>query len=57
MGRGEWSALSEVTSSMTSDRDNFHVQVRLQVNEDEEQVFSRDWRFSSRATTCERVRP
>jgi hypothetical protein len=38
--------LSEVTSSMTSDRDNFHVQARLDVSENGEQIFSRDWSFS-----------
>jgi hypothetical protein len=46
MGRGDWSMLSEVTSSMTSDRDNFHVQARLDVSENGEQIFSRDWSFS-----------
>jgi hypothetical protein len=46
MGRGDWSMLSEVTSSMTSDRDNFHVQARLDVSEDGEQIFSRDWSFT-----------
>jgi uncharacterized protein len=46
MGRGDWSMLSEVTSSMTSDRDNFHVQARLDVSEDGEQIFSQDWSFS-----------
>jgi uncharacterized protein len=46
MGRGDWSMLSEVASSMTSDRDNFHVQARLDVSEDGEQIFSRGWSFS-----------
>jgi uncharacterized protein len=46
MGRGDWTMLSEVASSMTSDRDNFHVQARLDVSEDGEQIFSREWTFA-----------
>ena len=46
MGRGDWSMLSEVTSSMTSDRENFHVRTHLDVTEDGVQIFSRDWSFS-----------
>jgi putative CocE/NonD family hydrolase len=46
MGRGDWGILSEVTSSMTSDRDTFHVQTRLDVIESGEHIFSRDWSFS-----------
>jgi uncharacterized protein len=46
MGRGGWSMLSEVTSSMTSDRDDFHVHTHLDVSENGEQIFSRDWSFT-----------
>jgi uncharacterized protein len=46
MGRGDWSMLSEVASSMTGDRDAFHVQTRLDVSENGEQIFSRDWSFT-----------
>jgi uncharacterized protein len=46
MGRGDWSMLSEVASSMTGDRDAFHVQTRLDVRENGEQIFSRDWSFT-----------
>jgi hypothetical protein len=38
--------LSEVASSMTSDRDTFHVQTRLDVSENGKQIFSRDWSFT-----------
>jgi hypothetical protein len=31
---------------MTSDRDDFHVQARLDVSEDGEQIFSREWSFA-----------
>jgi hypothetical protein len=46
MGRGNWSMLSEVTSSMTSDRDLFHVETRLEVHEDDAKIFSREWKFA-----------
>jgi uncharacterized protein len=46
MGRGDWSMLSEVTSSMRSDRDSFLVETRLDVSENEQQIFSREWSFS-----------
>jgi hypothetical protein len=46
MGRGDWRMLSEVTSSMTSDRDSFHVETRLDVTENGAQIFSRDWAFT-----------
>jgi hypothetical protein len=38
--------LSEVTSSMTSDRDSFNVETQLEVTEDGERVFSREWSFT-----------
>ncbi len=46
MGRGGWSMLSEVTSSMTSDRESFQVETRLEVSENGEELFSRDWSFT-----------
>jgi uncharacterized protein len=46
MGRGEWSVLSEVTSSMRSDRESFHVETRLDVSENGGRIFSRDWTFT-----------
>jgi hypothetical protein len=46
MGRGDWSMLSQVTSSMTSDRDLFHVETRLEVHEDDAKIFSREWKFA-----------
>jgi putative CocE/NonD family hydrolase len=46
MGRGDWRALSEVASSMTSDRASFHVEMQLDVSENDEKVFSREWTFT-----------
>jgi putative CocE/NonD family hydrolase len=46
MGRGDWKAVSEVTSSMTSDRESFHVQTQLDVTENDERVFTREWSFT-----------
>lgn len=46
MGRGDWKALSEVTSSMTSDRESFYVQTQLEVTEDGKKVFAREWSFT-----------
>jgi hypothetical protein len=46
MGRGDWSTRSQVTSSMTSDRDSFHVETQLEVHEADERIFSREWKFS-----------
>jgi putative CocE/NonD family hydrolase len=46
MGRGDWSTRSQVTSSMTSDAANFHVETELTVTENENEVFMRAWRFA-----------
>ena len=46
MGRGDWKMLSEVASSMTSDRESFHVEMQLDVTENTEKVFSRAWTFT-----------
>jgi len=46
MGRGEWHMRSEVTSSMTSDRETFHVETELLVQERGEEIFRRAWRFA-----------
>jgi putative CocE/NonD family hydrolase len=46
MGRGDWKVLAEVASSMTSDRDAFHVEMQLDVTENDEKAFSREWRFT-----------
>jgi predicted acyl esterase len=46
MGRGDWSMRSQVTSSMTSDRDSFQVETRLEVHEGDETIFSREWKFA-----------
>jgi hypothetical protein len=46
MGRGDWRTRAEVTSSMTCDRESFHVEARLAVEEDGEQIFSREWKLS-----------
>jgi uncharacterized protein len=46
MGRRDWSTRSQVTSSMTSDAANFHVETELTVTENENEVFTRTWRFA-----------
>jgi hypothetical protein len=46
MGRGDWKTLSEVTSSMTSDRESFQIEMELDVTENDEKVFSRKWSFT-----------
>jgi predicted acyl esterase len=46
MGRGDWSTRSQVTSSMTSDAANFHVETELTVTENENEVITRTWRFA-----------
>jgi uncharacterized protein len=46
MGRGDWKVLAEVASSMTSDRDAFHVDIHLDVTENDENAFSREWSFT-----------
>jgi uncharacterized protein len=46
MARGDWRIVSEVTSAMTCDRDSFHVTMRLDVREGDEQVFEREWKLS-----------
>ena len=46
MGRGDWSTRSQVTSSMTSDAANFHVETELTVTENENEVFTRTWCFA-----------
>jgi hypothetical protein len=46
MGRGDWSMLSEVTSSMSSDRDSFLVETRLDVTENGESIFRREWNLT-----------
>jgi hypothetical protein len=43
MGRGNWSMLSEVTSSMASDHESFRVETQLEVTENGERIFSREW--------------
>jgi putative CocE/NonD family hydrolase len=46
MGRGDWRTASEVTSSMTCDRETFHIAMRLDVREGDEVVFAREWKLS-----------
>jgi uncharacterized protein len=46
MGRGDWNMRSQVTSSMTSDRDSFHVETQLEVHEGDERIFLREWKFA-----------
>jgi uncharacterized protein len=46
MARGDWRVDSEVTSSMTCDRDFFQVAMRLDVREGDESVFEREWKLS-----------
>jgi hypothetical protein len=43
MARGDWRALTDVTSSMTSDADAFHVTTALEVFENGETIFERTW--------------
>jgi predicted acyl esterase len=43
MGRGDWSMLSQVTSSMTADAEAFHVTTTLEVTEGGATVFERTW--------------
>jgi len=46
MGRGDWTTRSEVTSSMTSDAESFHVETELRVHEGDEEIFTRSWQFT-----------
>jgi len=46
MGRDEWSMRSEVTSSMRSDAQSFNVETQLRVQENEEEIFAREWQFT-----------
>jgi uncharacterized protein len=46
MARGEWRTSAEVASSMTCDREAFHVAMRLDVREGDESVFEREWKLS-----------
>jgi hypothetical protein len=43
MVRGDWRALADVTASMTSDAEAFHVTTALEVFENGESVFARTW--------------
>jgi hypothetical protein len=43
MARGDWGALTDVTSSMTSDTEAFHVTTVLEVFENGEKIFARAW--------------
>jgi hypothetical protein len=43
MARGDWRALADVTSSMTSDAEAFHVTTALEVLENGERIFARTW--------------
>jgi hypothetical protein len=45
MGRGDWQTRAEVTSSMTCDAEAFHVEARVDVNENGEVIFTRSWEF------------
>jgi putative CocE/NonD family hydrolase len=46
MARGDWRTSAEMTSSMTCDRESFHVEMRLDVREGHESVFEREWKLS-----------
>jgi uncharacterized protein len=46
MARGDWRTRAEVTSSMTCDKEFFHVETRLDVREGDELVFEREWKLS-----------
>jgi hypothetical protein len=43
MARGDWRALADVTSSMTSSSGTFHVTTDLEVFENGEKIFARTW--------------
>jgi putative CocE/NonD family hydrolase len=43
IGRGGWSMLSEVKSSMTCDAESFHVEAELDVTENGASIFQRTW--------------
>jgi hypothetical protein len=43
MARGDWRALADVTSSMTSGPEAFHVTTALEVLENGESIFARRW--------------
>jgi len=43
LARNGWSTRVETTSAMWSDREAFHLEDRLEVWEDDERVFARDW--------------
>jgi hypothetical protein len=44
MARADWRTLAEVTSSMSSDAETFHVETTLDVYENDEKVFTRTWK-------------
>jgi hypothetical protein len=46
MAREGWRTRAEVRSSMTCDRESFHVETRLEVHEGEERMFEREWQHS-----------
>ncbi|MFZ1682183.1 MAG: CocE/NonD family hydrolase C-terminal non-catalytic domain-containing protein, partial [Rhizobiaceae bacterium] len=43
-GRGDWTWRTSASGTMTSDREAFHLQARLDAFENERQVFSREWK-------------
>jgi uncharacterized protein len=45
MRRGEWRTRAEVESTMTADRDSFHVTTALDAYEGDTRVFARAWTF------------
>ena len=48
LGRGDWRVRCESRTTMWSDRENFHIEAKLEAFEGDERVFERDWTHSVR---------
>ena len=46
MGRGDWQVTTECTTSMTADRDTFHISAELKTWDGDELVSDRTWHKS-----------
>jgi hypothetical protein len=43
LGRGEWRVRTETWTRMTSDREHFRIEARLEAYDDGQRVFAKDW--------------
>ena len=48
LGRGDWRVRCESRTTMWSDRENIHIEAKLEAFEGDERVFERDWTHSVR---------